>query len=216
MSIPIHPQRIRQLRTQRGYSQERLAEEARLGHRTIQRAEAAKSIHAATAEAIATALNVPVSELVQPPLLSLSPRDLRRELNARFQQLPNETHIRPSRCRVEVIDIESASASEDDSPSVLVTELNRTLRRAGFDAREGTWSEARLLAKVPKTGRDFLYVIHGRKKTFLHRFSSILRALNIGADVVIMSASEVSKQSVRIPAKAVLQYVDIAVAYRAT
>lgn len=55
--------RLKQLRDQKGITQEKLAHDSRAGLRTIQRAEGGQSIRSETAAFIAEALAVPISEL---------------------------------------------------------------------------------------------------------------------------------------------------------
>jgi transcriptional regulator with XRE-family HTH domain len=57
-------ERILALRRARGWSQERLAEQAGLDKRTVSGAESGKGIYLATLKAIATALGVPIREIV--------------------------------------------------------------------------------------------------------------------------------------------------------
>ena len=216
MSTRTNANRIRQFRVERGYSQERLAEKAGLGNRTIQRAEVGESIHSATAGAIAKAFNVSVGDLIEPPLLSLSPRDLRRQMDSRFREIQTSTSKAiPSKHSVEILDIVSASAREGEPGSTLVVELIRILQGGGFNASYGFWSEDRFLAKRAHNERDSLFVIHGHNKVFADRLSSIIERLNIGADVFRLSASDASKESIRVAPGDILKYDAALVAFRA-
>lgn len=57
------PAKLRNLREQKGITQEKLARDSRAGLRTIQRAEGGQSIRSETAAFIADALSVPMNEL---------------------------------------------------------------------------------------------------------------------------------------------------------
>jgi transcriptional regulator with XRE-family HTH domain len=67
MEMKIDPQKIRQLREARGWSQEHLAEVAGLSARTVQRIEAEGNASPESRMAIAAALEVAAAELALPP-----------------------------------------------------------------------------------------------------------------------------------------------------
>ncbi len=63
MSTGISPQKLRSARLERGFTQQRLAAEAEISLRTVQRIERGGPTHAGTVVRIATALQVAADEL---------------------------------------------------------------------------------------------------------------------------------------------------------
>lgn len=72
MDLAVDAEKIRSLRTARAWSQEHLAHVASIGRRTIQRVESSGKSSYETAQAIAAALDIEVSELVNHESLNAS------------------------------------------------------------------------------------------------------------------------------------------------
>lgn len=77
MDMKIDPQKIRQLREARGWSQEHLAEVAGISARTVQRVEAEGNASHESRMAIAAALEIEAAELGLAPVVA--PAGLRKE-----------------------------------------------------------------------------------------------------------------------------------------
>jgi transcriptional regulator with XRE-family HTH domain len=217
MSTKANSARIRELRIAKGLSQEDLAEEANLGHRTIQRIEEGGLARPATLRAVASVLGVKVPEIIatgidgEPSLA-----DVHRAIGAKLQRLAASGKAMPATPKVKIEILEIAPASDDeDRESPIVVAIQQFLRDLGYETSQGTWSDARLLAKRRRTGADELFIIHANNSTLADRLYDTLTNLNLGLSVVILPAAEVAKRSVRIPATEVLGRQDALVAYRA-
>ncbi len=218
MNTKPNPKKVRQLRIEKGFSQEQLAEMAKVGHRTIQRIERARPARPSTLAAVASALGVGATDIA--PSISSAPfgaslAEERRAMDARLAAVPNNAGAlaENAKYRVEVVEVAPTRRDDETFTPVVVSELAHRLGQLGFKTSVGAWDSNRLLAKLPPDSHDTIYVIHAADPALATRICETLDTLRFDLPVKVLKASEASAKSNRIPTASVVEYHDLLIAY---